>query len=99
MGTPLDLSPEMQSVLDALSAERPEVRAMFRYALVLMMIDDEKARGIGARVEHGQEVIAVRTIAGDEFEIVRPAMSEETESMLLEQIREIVADEQGEQPI
>lgn len=59
-----------------------------------MMIDDEKARIIGTRVEDGQEVIEVRTMAGDEFEIVRPTMSDEIERILLEQIREIVAEEQ-----
>lgn len=69
---------------------------MFRYALVLMMIDDEKARVMGTRNENGDEFIAVRTVAGDGFEIERPAMSEETEKILLEQIREIVMDEQEE---
>lgn len=90
---PPDIPPEMQSVLDALSAERPEVRAMWRYAIVLMMIDDEKARVVGTRTEDGHEFIAVRTIAGDEFEFERPAMSDETEKLLLEQIREIVTDD------
>lgn len=91
----LDLPPEFQSVLEAVGSQRPEVRAMFRYALVLMMIDDENARVIGTRIEDGHEFVQVRTIAGDEFEIERPAMSDETERFLLEQIREIVEDEQG----
>lgn len=96
MINPSDLPPEFQGVLDALTAQRPEVRAMFRYTLVLMMIDDEKARVLGTRFEDERELIQVRTIAGDEFEIERPAMSEETERLLLQQIREIVADEQAE---
>lgn len=74
MDKPTDIPSEMQSVLDTMSAERPEVREMFRYALVLMMIDDEKARVIGTRTENDQELIAVRTITGDEFEFVYPAL-------------------------
>lgn len=45
-----DLPREFDS-LPAELAEQPEpVRAIWRYALVLMMIDDEKARVIGTRV-------------------------------------------------
>lgn len=87
-----DLPAEFDSFLAALADQPENVRAMFRYALVLMMIDDEKARVMGTRNEDGYELIAVRTLAGEEFEIERPAMSEETERILLEQIREIVAD-------
>ena len=60
-----DLPPEFQDVLDAVSAERPEVQALWRYAMVLMMIDDEKAWVIATRVEDGQELIAVRTVVGE----------------------------------
>lgn len=61
------------------------------------MIDDEKARVLGTRTEDGKEYIAVRTVAGDEFEVERPAMSTETETLLIEQIREIPADEETPQ--
>lgn len=94
-----DLPPEMRRILAALSAARPDVRAMFRYALVLMMIDDEKARVMGTRRENGQEILAVRTVAGEEFEAVRPEMSEEVERLLLEQIREIVVDDKDKSSI
>ncbi len=51
---PIDLPPEIEPVADLLSKERPEVRKLFRYALVLAMINDEKARVIGTRVDAGQ---------------------------------------------
>lgn len=94
MSQDVELPPEMQEVLDALSEQPAATREMFRYALVLMMIDDEKARVLDTQEEDGQTVLTVRTTAGDEFRIVRPAMSEETEMILLESIRAIVAEDQ-----
>jgi hypothetical protein len=44
MTGPIDLPPEIEQVADLLSNQRPEVRDLFRYALVLVMIDDEEAR-------------------------------------------------------
>lgn len=94
MDTANILPPEMQGVLDALSAQTPEVRAIFRYALILLMIDDERARVLGTRIENGQTLLQVRTIGGDEFEVERPALGERAEKKLLDQIREIVTEEQ-----
>lgn len=91
-----NLPPEFAPLLAELASAPENVRAMWRYALVLMMIDDEEARIMGTRVEDGHEFIGVRTVAGDEFEIERPAVSDESEKILLEQIREIVMDEQEE---
>jgi hypothetical protein len=90
-----NLPPEFQPLLDEL-AETPEhVKAMWRYAIVLAMIDDEKARVMGTRQEGGQVLLSVRTVAGDEFEIVRPPMSEDSEKELLSKIRAIM-DEDAE---
>lgn len=74
-------------------ADQPEhVREIFRYALVLMMVDDEKAQFVGKRGSDGRTWITARTVAGEEFEIVRPEISEETEQMLLKEIRQIVEE-------
>ncbi len=48
------------------------------------MIDDEKARITGSRVEGNRELMTVHTIAGDIFELVRPEISEEVEAELME---------------
>jgi hypothetical protein len=71
-----DPPPEIQRVADLLSKQRPEIRDLFRHALVLAMIDDEKARVIGTRVEE-REWLTVETVVGDVFEIAHPAISEE----------------------
>lgn len=70
--------------------ESPEVRAVMRYALVLLMIDDEKARELETRTVNDQQIIRVRTVNGEEFEIERPAMSAAIEKLPLERVREIV---------
>lgn len=88
-----DLPPEFEPILSELAAAPGNVRAMWKYAMVLMMIDDEKARVVAARREGATQFLIVQTIAGDRFEIERPEMSEETEQMLLEQIREIASEE------
>jgi hypothetical protein len=56
MAESIDLPPELQHIADLLSEQPPEVRDLFRYALVLAMIDDEKMQVIGIvkkRTENG----------------------------------------------
>lgn len=88
-----NLPPEFQPLLVELAAQPENVHAMWRYAVVLMMIDDEKARVIETRQQGDETHLTVQTLAGERFSIARPAMSEETERVLLEQIRAIVEDE------
>jgi hypothetical protein len=90
---PIDLPPEIQRVTDLLSRQLPEVRCLFRYALVPAVIDDEKARVIGTRVEVEREWLTVETVAGNAFEIMRPEISEEAEAVLKERVQAINADE------
>lgn len=84
--------PKFQPLLKELAVSPPAVREMWHYALVLMMIDAEKARVVASRQQADELLLVVRTNAGDEFSVVRPALSEGSERMLLEEIREIVQD-------
>ncbi len=90
---PIDLQSEFERLADFLSEQPLNVRDLFRNALVLAMIDDEKARISGSRVEGDREFVTVRTIAGDVFEMVRPEISEEVEAELMAQVRAIIAEE------
>jgi hypothetical protein len=92
MSEPIDLQPKIDQLADPFSKKRPEVRELFRYALVLVMIDDEKARIIGTRVEE-REWFTVETVAGDVFEAAHPPISEEVEAQLMRQVRAIIADD------
>lgn len=77
MTDPIDLPPEIEQVAELLSKERPGVRELLRYAIVLAMIDHEKAWVIGTRTENGQEWLTIKTIADDVFKAMRPSISEE----------------------
>ncbi len=57
------------------------------------MIDDEKAHVIGSREAQGYTWLTVETVAGDVFEILRPALSAELEAELMAQVRTIVSGE------
>lgn len=93
MTEPVDLPPGLRYVAELLSEQPPEVRDLFRFALVLAMIDDEKARVSGTRVGEEREWLTIETVAGDVFEIVRPAISEEVEGQLVAGARAIVEEE------
>jgi hypothetical protein len=41
--------PEFERLTDLLSGQLPDISDLFRYALVLAMIDDEKARVMGTQ--------------------------------------------------
>jgi hypothetical protein len=62
MTEPIDLPPGFERFADLLSEQPAEVRDLFRYALVLAMIDDEKAHVIGTRVEEERKWLTVETV-------------------------------------
>ncbi len=72
------------------------MRDLFRYCLILALIDDEKARVIGTWVEDGQEWLTIETVAGDVFEILQPPISEEVEAQLIRHVRAIIAEEDND---
>lgn len=94
MDAPNNLPPEFQPLLSELARQPQNVRALWRYAIVLLLIDDEKARVVDSQWNGENLHLIVQTVAGERFSIVHPAMSEETEKLLLERIREIVEEEE-----
>src|SRR5581483_2098406 len=89
------LPPEFDSLL-ALLGEQPErVRKIWRYALVLMMIDDERAHIVDSYKEDSVQFLLIETVKGETFSVERPAMSEEVEQLLMAQVRQIVSDDSG----
>lgn len=92
MNENVPLPPEFAKVLVAVQAEPEHVRATWRYALVLLMIDEERARITEMRQDGETLHLVLQTWDGVRFAAVRPPISEETEQLLLEQIREIRSD-------
>jgi hypothetical protein len=93
MASAIELPPALQHLAALLDQQPPEVRDLFRYALTLAIIDDEKARVIGSRDKRGRRRLTLKTIAGDMFEIIRHAISEELEAELRMQVETIFEDE------
>lgn len=81
------LPPELGSLLADLVKMPARVRAMWRYAFVLLMIEIGRARFIEMREDGDTLHLIVKTTAGDVFSVMRPPMSEETEQRLLEEVR------------
>lgn len=85
------LPPEFEAFAEMLTQESPEVHAVMRNGLVLLMIDHVKARDVETRIIDGKQIMRVRNVNGEEFEIERPAISPDAESMLLDELRKIIA--------
>lgn len=92
-----DLPPEFEPILKLIQAQPENVRELFHYAIVLMMIDDERAHVFGTYLEDSKTLCRVRTITGEEFVIVKPDLTEETEQTLLEQVRKIVVEDRNQE--
>lgn len=44
-----DLPPDLQAIAPYADSQPPQVRAIFQYALAMMMVDTERAQVIGKR--------------------------------------------------
>jgi hypothetical protein len=96
MTNPIDLPPGLQQVAHQLAEQPPAVRELFRSALVLAMIDDEKAWVTDTRLCDNRQCLTVRIVAGHVFEIEQPPISEEVEAVLMSEVSAIVADEEDD---
>jgi hypothetical protein len=85
------LPAEYEAILKKIADGSEDVRTMWRYAVVLLMVHDEKARFVETRQDGDTLHFVIETIQGERFSVVRPPMAEEAEQLLLEQVREIVA--------
>lgn len=81
---------EFAPLLDAFALDAQHRIELWTFALVLLMIDEEQVRVMGERGEAGQVWLTLQTQEGEQFEIVKPELSEEDEHELLERVRGIV---------
>jgi len=88
-----DLPPEFEPLLQNLESQPESVREIFHYALVLLMVDDEKARVLETYEEDGRIMWRVQTITGDTLCVVRPPISDDVEQVLLNRIRQMMAED------
>lgn len=62
---------------------------VWRYGLAMMMIDGRRASIVETYSDADTLHIVAITQQGDRFTVMRPAISEDTEQLLLERIRQI----------
>jgi hypothetical protein len=89
---PIELPPELQRVADLLSEQPPQVRDLFRYLLVMSMVDEHKARIVGSRAMRGRHYLRIETKAGEVFGILRPPISMATELQMREEVKAIIEE-------
>lgn len=81
---------EFLPLLHAFAFKGQERIELWCYALVLLMIDEEQVRFIGTHTQAGRQWATVRIVGGEEFDVVKPDLSEEQEQNLLDGVRHIV---------
>lgn len=81
---------EFVPLLDQFPLDADARIQLWTFALVLLMIDQEQVRMIGTREVAGREWFMLQIYGGEEFEILRPELSEQDELHLLEGVRAIV---------
>lgn|GEM_PF-4566593 len=82
----LDVPHEFQKMLDLLSMAPKTVWEIFRYALVLLLINDEKAWVVESHVDGDTLHIIVETVEGKRFDVVKPYLSAKVETILFKWI-------------
>jgi len=82
----------LEALLAALGVAPANVVEVWRYALTMMLIGDEGAHIIGTREQGDVLFVTVETDTGERFEVIRPAMSDDTEQLLFESIRQWMKD-------
>jgi hypothetical protein len=88
----IGILPKWQDVADLLSEQPPAVRDLFRYLLVMSMVDEHKARIVGARAMRGRHYLRIETSAGAVFQVLRPPISMATELGMREEVKAILEE-------
>jgi hypothetical protein len=82
--TSSSIPPELEMLSRIVDGQSPMVREIFQYALIMLMVENDKAEVLDRRVIDAREYLTFKTNAGETFTIVKPDVSPE----LLEQVRE-----------
>ena len=92
-----ELPSELQDLAQLLDDQPEDVQELFRYALVMLMIEDNKAQIIERQSVDNLEYLTVKTNAGDVFEILKPQVSEDVLAKMRARAREILEQDRNEQ--
>jgi hypothetical protein len=88
----IDILPKSHDVADLLREQPQEVRELSRYLLVMSMVDEHKAKIVGARAMRGRHYLRIKTKVGAVFQILRPPISMATELRMREEVKAIMEE-------
>jgi len=72
-----EISPALALFARTIDAQLPAARELFQYALTLLMLEDNKAECIARHVIDQREHLTFKTIAGDQYTLIKPNLSVE----------------------
>ena len=89
-----NLPPDFEMLFRIIDGQLPQVRELFQYALVMLMVENGKARMTERHVtDDAREHFTYRTNAGDVFTIIKPDVSDELLAKMTKIAREILRDD------
>lgn len=88
------LSRELQDVAEVIDQQPANVRELFQYTLVMLMVEDGKAEIIETREVDGRTEFTIRTCTPEIFQIMKPDVSEQQLAKMRELAREELGREQ-----
>ena len=89
------LPPSLQAFATLLDAQPGPVQIIFQYLIAQMMVEAGLAQLIGTEPGEAGARCTFRTVAGDEFTVIKPLLSEAQEAEMMEGLREILGEEGG----
>ncbi len=90
------LPPELQQFAALLDAQPGPVQVAFQYALCLLMVEAGKIRLVETRPGENGAICVFETLIGESFSVTKPPLPKEIEAVLVEQLRVILDEEDGD---
>jgi hypothetical protein len=87
--------PDLEMLSHMIDGQSPQVRELFHYALVMLMVENGKAEITERHHIDNLEYLTITTTAGDPFEILTPQVSDERLQQLRTLAREILRQDRA----
>ena len=94
--TQTDLPPDLAMLARIVDGQTPDVRELFHYALVMLLVEDAKAQIIEQHAIDARQWLTIRTVAGELFSIVKPHVIDARLAELQEMARQVLREDNRE---
>jgi hypothetical protein len=85
-----EISPDLALFPRTIDVQLPAARELFHYALTLLMLEDNKAECIARHVIDQREHLTFKTIAGEQYTLIKPDLSVEQLDHLRSMVRAVL---------